>query len=135
MKYKIFFLVLLFWCINVHAIDSIQYRGKKIPITAVEGIMHPRVSKLPDTHLFNSTELQQIRICVYNHIIPKLKNGEITVRDDGSITYSGYITYFGHKWDNRKERKRHKLKYNPHEIGGYCLYMLFETLDFLWYRY
>ena len=62
-------------------------------------------------------------------------NEVLIVRDDGSITYSGYITYFDHKWDNRKERKRHKLKYNPHEIGGYCLYMLFETLDFLWYRY
>ncbi len=135
MKHKIFFLILFFWCINVYAVDSIQYRGKKIPIKAVEEIMHPRVSKLPEIRLFNSIELQEINRCVFNHIIPKLKNGTITVQDDESISYNGYVTYFDHKWDKRKERRKYKLKYNPHEIGEYCLYMLFDTLNYLWYNY
>lgn len=132
----LFFATILFHCIDMQAVEAVQYRGKTIPIVAIEEAIHRNMRKYPDACDLNSEEQIAFRDCIYNYIIPKLKNGEITVRDDNSINYSGYIIYFDHKWDSRKERRKHKLKYNPHEVGGYALNLLIGVLENVcWYQF
>ena len=127
---------MLVYCFDVQAVDTVLYRGKTIPIFAIEEAIHRNMRNYPNACDLNSEEQRAFMDCIYNYIIPKLKNGEITVKDDSSITYIGYITYFDHKWDSRKERRKHKLKYNPHKVGGYALNLLFGVLENVcWYQF
>ena len=129
-----FSVALLLSCFRIEArsLTFINYRGETLEVKAIEKAIYRGMKSYAYNRGLNEREYQAFMDCVANYIIPKLKNGELTVYDDNHISYEGYVVYFNHKWDDRKERKKFNLKYNPHKIGQMAINLLFSVIEELW---